>query len=80
VDKIGHLATIGAAVDKIGGTDTAVLHGAPGATPAPATIGAAVGQIRNNENIAPPGFIRPSLPSRIYPEAVFIPVSGSIFT
>jgi hypothetical protein len=43
--------------------DTAVLHGATGATPA-------------YENAAPPdppGFIRPSLPARIYPEAVFIP-------
>jgi hypothetical protein len=42
----------------------AVLHGAGGATPA-------------HENAAPPdspGFIRPSLPSRIYPEAVFTPV------
>jgi hypothetical protein len=46
--------------------DTPVLHGATGATPA-------------YENAAPPdppGFIRPSLPSRIYPEAVFIPAGS----
>jgi hypothetical protein len=51
----------------------------PRCHPAPATLGAAIDRIGSNENAAPPdppGFIRPSLPSRIHPEAVFTPAPG----
>jgi hypothetical protein len=77
VDRIGSNATIGAAVDRIG--SNATIGAAVDRIGSNATIGAAVDRIGSTENVAPPdpsGFIRPSLPSRIYPEAVFMPVAG----